>query len=144
MKFPQNFRKFYRKFPWNFPRIFGNFPQNLPEIFTTFCNSYEFYSQNFYILSKNVINNYYMYKIYPTISTVWCISRKCIVRSYRILNLRIHNPLVISVSMLHICLCSSTYSLNLHDVIFHNLLIHSGCFLFSQLISYRRTPHCVV
>ncbi len=52
-----------------FPGNFRNFPQNLPEIFTTFCNFYEFHSQNFYILHKNFINNYYIYKIYPTIST---------------------------------------------------------------------------
>ncbi len=42
-------------------RIFGNFPQNLPEIFTAVCNSYEFHSEHFYILSKNFINNYFIY-----------------------------------------------------------------------------------
>ncbi len=101
------------KFPWNFLGIFGNFSQNLPKIFTTFCNSYKFYSQIFYILRKNFVNNYYIYKIYPTISTdqnydnvytfelrkiqvsgtdknsiitFWCISRKQLARSYQILN----------------------------------------------------------
>ncbi len=38
-----------------------NFPQNFPEIFTTFRNSCEFHSQNFYILCKIFINNYYIY-----------------------------------------------------------------------------------
>ncbi len=59
------------KFSWNFSGIFWNFPQNWPEIFTTFRNSYEFHSQNFDILptQKFFINNYYIYKIYPTIST---------------------------------------------------------------------------
>ncbi len=41
--------------------VFRNCPQNLPEIFTTFHNSYEFHSQNFYILRKNFIDNYYIY-----------------------------------------------------------------------------------
>ncbi len=53
MKFPQNFRK----------------TQNLPEIFATFRNSYEFHSQIFYISLKTFINNYYIYKIYPTTLT---------------------------------------------------------------------------
>ncbi len=34
-------------------KYYGNFPQNLPEIFTKFRNSYEFHSQNVYILRKN-------------------------------------------------------------------------------------------
>ncbi len=49
--------------------MFGNFPKNLHEIFATVRNYYEFHSQNFYNLRKNFINNYYAYKIYPTIST---------------------------------------------------------------------------
>ncbi len=117
------------KFLWikrNFHEVslefFGNFPQNLPEIFI-FCNSYEFHSQNFYILPKNFINNYYIYKIYPTISTdhncckvctyecrkiwvsgavknciitFWCISRKQIVCSYRIPNSRMTGETILS------------------------------------------------
>ncbi len=54
MKFTQNFR---------------NLSSNLLEIFTTFHNSYELHSQNFYILHKKLINNYYIYKNYPAIST---------------------------------------------------------------------------
>ncbi len=100
------------KFPWNSPGIFGNLPQNLPEIFT-FRNSYEFYYQNFYILRKDVMNNYHVYKIYPIISTdqncrniytyerrkIWvsgadknciniflCISRKWLAHCYQIPN----------------------------------------------------------
>ncbi len=104
------------KFLQNFHGIFGNFPHNSSEIFTTFCNSYEFHSQNFYILHKNFINNYYICKIYPTISTYqncqkvymhmyigkyglvvlmnciitfWCILRKQLPCSYRTPTVRI-------------------------------------------------------
>ncbi len=105
-----NFCKFYTKFPWNFPAIFRNFPQNLLKIFTTFRNSYEYHSQNFYILSKNFLNNYYIYinlsnnfdrpklpehrKIWlfdtdENYITFWYISRKWLAHSYRIPNSRL-------------------------------------------------------
>ncbi len=43
MELPHNFRKPSQKLT-----------------FTTFRNSYEFHSQNYYILRKNFINNYYI------------------------------------------------------------------------------------
>ncbi len=50
--------------------IFGNFSQTLLEIFT-FPNSYEFHPQNFYILRKNFINNYYYYIYIKFIQQFW-------------------------------------------------------------------------
>ncbi len=86
-----------------FPRNFLKLSSNLPETFT-FCNFYEFHSENSYIFRKYFINNYYiLYKIYPYkcrqiwvsgadknfFITFWCISWKRLAHSYQIPNLRI-------------------------------------------------------
>ncbi len=56
---------------WNFPVIFGNFPQNLSEIFRTFRNSYEFHSQNSYILGENCLKFFQKFsKYFPNISKI--------------------------------------------------------------------------